>query len=110
MPAPAPQIGQLLGRYRILEEVGAGGMGVVYRAHDQQLERDVAIKVLPAGTLSDDAARLRFRKEALALAKVNHPNIATVHDFNTDNGLDFLVTEFIPGDTLDARTSRGALN
>jgi serine/threonine protein kinase len=57
-------------------------MGVVYRAHDEQLEHDVAIKVLPAGTLADEAARKRFRREALALAKLNHPNIATIFEFS----------------------------
>ena len=94
-------IGQRLSHYVVVEKIGAGGMGVVYRAHDEQLERDVAIKVLPAGMLSDEAARRRFRKEALALAKLNHPNIATVHEFGSEDGLDFLVTEYIPGITLD---------
>ncbi len=109
MPAPAPHIGPVLGRYRILEEVGAGGMGVVYRARDEQLERDVAIKVLPPGTLADEAARARFRKEALALAKLNHPNIAIVHEFSTQENVDFLVTEFIPGTTLEKKVAAGPL-
>jgi serine/threonine-protein kinase len=93
-------IGQTLGHYRILEKVGAGGMGVVYRAHDEQLERDVALKVLHYGTLSDDTARRHFRKEALALAKLNHPNIGTVYEFGTQDGIDFLVMEYVPGKTL----------
>ena len=71
-------IGQTLGHYRIVEKIGAGGMGEVYRAHDEKLERDVALKVLPPGMLADEAARKRFRKEALALAKLNHPNIETI--------------------------------
>ncbi|HSB74837.1 MAG TPA: protein kinase, partial [Terriglobales bacterium] len=100
MSSPSPSIGQVLGHYRILEQIGAGGMGVVYRARDLQLERDVALKVLPPGTLSDRAARARFHKEALALARLNHPNIATVHEFGAENGTDFLVTEYIPGITL----------
>jgi serine/threonine protein kinase/tetratricopeptide (TPR) repeat protein len=103
-------IGTLLGHYRILEEIGAGGMGVVYRARDERLERDVAVKVLPAGTLADEAARHRFRKEALALSRVNHANIAAVYDFDTQDGVDFLVMELVSGTTLDTRlAASGAL-
>ena len=90
-------------------KIGAGGMGVVFLAHDKQLERQVAIKVLPPGTLADDAARKRFRQEALSLAKLNHPNIATIHDFDTADEIDFLVTEFIAGDTLDKKLASGPL-
>lgn len=96
-------IGQVLKHYRILEQIGAGGMGVVYRAHDEELDRDVAIKVLPAGTFADDSASRRFRKEALSLARLNHPNVATIHEFSSDNGIDFLVTEYIPGLSLDSK-------
>jgi tetratricopeptide (TPR) repeat protein len=96
-------IGQMLSHYLVLEQIGAGGMGVVYRAHDQQLDRDVAIKVLPVGTLADEASRARFRKEALALAKLDHPNIATIFEFSSQDGNDFLVTAYIPGITLDAK-------
>jgi eukaryotic-like serine/threonine-protein kinase len=95
MAAASQLVGQILGHYRILEQIGAGGMGVVYRAHDERLDRDIAIKVLPRGTLADEADRKRFRKEALALAKLNHPNIATIHDFDTQDGIDFLVMEFL---------------
>jgi len=102
-------IGQTLGHYRILEKVGAGGMGVVYRARDEQLDRDVAVKVLPSGTLSDDTARRHFRKEAMALAKLNHPNIETVYEFGTQDGMDFLVMEYVPGKTLADRLIRGTL-
>jgi eukaryotic-like serine/threonine-protein kinase len=102
-------VSQTLGHYRIVEKIGAGGMGEVYRAHDERLERDVAIKVLPAGTLADETARKRFRKEALALAKLNHPNIATIYDFDTQDGVDFLVTEYIPGITLSDRLASGPL-
>ncbi|MGC1370994.1 MAG: protein kinase [Candidatus Sulfotelmatobacter sp.] len=102
-------IGQRLSHYRILEQIGAGGMGVVYRAHDEQLDRDVAIKVLPPRRVGDEEARSRFRKEALSLARLNHPNIATVHEFGTQDGVDFLVTEYIPGLTLDAKLARGPL-
>ena len=82
---------------------------MVFLAHDEQLERDVAIKVLPPGTLADDAARKRFRKEALSLAKLNHPNIATIHDFDTADETDFLVTEYIAGESLDKKLASGAL-
>ncbi|HXN22436.1 MAG TPA: protein kinase [Candidatus Dormibacteraeota bacterium] len=102
-------IGQTLGHYRITEKLGAGGMGVVYRARDERLERDVALKVLPAGALRDDAARRQFRKEALVLAKLNHPNIETVYEFDTEDGIDFLVMEYVPGKTLADRLSSGAL-
>src|SRR5574341_967869 len=102
-------IGQNLGHYKIVEKIGAGGMGVVYRARDERLERDVALKVLPAGALADEAARRRFRKEALALSQLNHPNIATVHDFDTCDGVDFLVMEWIPGSTLAEKLSAGPL-
>ena len=103
-------IGQTLGHYRILEKVAAGGMGVVYRARDEQLDRDVALKVLPLGTLSDDTARRQFRKEAMALAKLNHPNIETVYEFGTEAGMDFIVMEYVPGKTLADRLKIGALS
>ena len=96
-------VGQTLGHYRIIEKIGAGGMGEVFRAHDEHLDRDVAIKVLPPGTLGDESARKRFHKEALALSKLNHPNIATIHDFDTQQSVDFLVMEYIPGATLDEK-------
>jgi serine/threonine protein kinase/Tfp pilus assembly protein PilF len=99
-------IGKNISRYRILEQIGAGGMGVVYRARDEQLDRDVAIKVLAPGLLADTAARKRFRKEALSLARVNFPSVATIHEFGSEGERDFLVTEYIPGTTLDAKLFR----
>lgn len=96
-------IGTSLGRYEITEQLGAGGMGVVYRAWDTRLERDVALKILPPGTVADESTRKRFRKEALALSRLNHPNIATIHDFDSQNGVDFLVMELIPGRTLSGK-------
>ncbi|MFY9585078.1 MAG: serine/threonine-protein kinase, partial [Candidatus Acidiferrales bacterium] len=102
-------IGHTLSHYRVVEQIGSGGMGVVYRAHDDRLERDVALKVLPTGTLADEAARKRFRKEALALAKLGHPNIGVIHDFDTQDGVDFLVMEYIAGATLAERIAAGAL-
>jgi len=106
MASPAGQdllVGSELGHYRILEKIDAGGMGEVYRASDQHLVRDVAIKVLPPGTLVDESARKHFHKEALILSQLNHPNIATIHDFDTQQGVDFLVMEYIPGITLSEK-------
>jgi eukaryotic-like serine/threonine-protein kinase len=102
-------IGQVLGHYRIIEKIGAGGMGEVYRAHDDQLDRDVALKVLPAGALSDEAARKQFRQEALALAKLNHPNVETAHEFNSQDGVDFLAMELILGSSLKEKLKEGPL-
>src|SRR5271155_4553029 len=102
-------IGQTIGHYLVTEKIGAGGMGIVYRARDQRLNRDVAIKVLPPGKLKDDAPRKRFRKEALALAKLNHPNIGTIYDFDTQDNVDFLVMEYIQGETLAQRLAKGSL-
>ena len=102
-------IGQTLGRYRIEEEIGAGGMGVVYRAYDSKLERDLAIKVLAPGALDDPVARKRFRNEALVLSRLNHPSIQTIHDFDTVDGYNLLVSEFVQGTSLDVRVRAGAL-
>jgi eukaryotic-like serine/threonine-protein kinase len=98
-----------LSHYRVLEKIGSGGMGVVYRGHDETLDRDVALKVLPTGTLSDENARRRFRREALSLAKLNHPNIGGVYEFGSEGGVDFLVMELVSGVTLDARLAAGPL-
>ena len=102
-------IPEKLSHYRIVQQIGAGGMGVVYRAHDEHLDRDVALKVLPQSMVTDERTRQRFRKEALALAKLNHPNIGAIYEFGNDAGVDFLVMEFISGVTLDAKLSGGAL-
>src|SRR5271168_4524266 len=100
---------QALKHYRIVAKIGAGGMGEVYRARDQRLKRDVALKVLPAHSLADESARKRFRKEALALSKLNHPNIAIIYDFDSDAGVDFLAMEFVVGETLSQKLATGAL-
>ncbi|HXT72435.1 MAG TPA: protein kinase, partial [Candidatus Angelobacter sp.] len=102
-------IGRTLGHYRIIEKIGAGGMGEIYRARDEQLDRDVALKVLPPGMLKDEKARRRFRNEALLLAKLNHPNIATVHEFDTEDGADFLVMECVAGTSLAQKLETGPL-
>jgi serine/threonine-protein kinase len=102
-------LGLQFGHYRIIEKIGSGGMGVVYRALDEHLDREVAIKVLHPGTIADEAARRRFQNEARALSKLNHPNIATIHDFDTQRGTDFLVMEFLPGETLSHKLAGGPL-
>src|SRR5579872_3705545 len=104
-----PYVGQKFGRYRIEEEIGAGGMGVVYRAYDEKLERDLAIKVLAPGALNDETARKRFRNEARVLSRLNHPSIQTIYDFETFNGHDFLISELVSGVSLDARLRSGPL-
>ena len=98
-----------ISHYRIVAKIGAGGMGVVYRAHDEQLERDVALKVLNPGTLANEPSRQRFRREALALGKLNHPNIETVYEFGCEDGIDFLVMELITGVALHYKLAGGAL-
>jgi serine/threonine-protein kinase len=102
-------IGKTLGHYLIISKIGTGGMGEVYIARDKRLERDVALKILPADALADDAARKRLRKEALALSKLNHPNIATIFDFDTESGVDFLAMEYVHGETLAQKLSGGSL-
>lgn len=101
-------VGDTLSHYRISAILGEGGMGVVYRARDERLKRDVAVKILTAAHI-DDIARRRFRNEALALSKLNHPNIQIVHDFDSDRGLDFLVTEYVGGLSLRESLTGGAL-
>ena len=103
-------IGQTVGHYRLEEQLGAGGMGEVYRAHDTRLERDVALKVLPPGKSEDPAARKRFRQEALALSRFNHPNIATIHDYDSAGGIDFLVMELVRGTALSRQIASGPLS
>ncbi len=109
MVAPSLTPGQVLGHFRLIEEIGAGGMGVVYRAWDTRLERDVAVKVLNPKALSDPSARKRFRSEALILSRLNHPNVESVYDFHSEQGVDYLVLEYVPGTSLNERLERGAL-
>ena len=95
--------GQTLTHYQILEPIGSGAMGEVYRARDTRLEREVAIKVLPE-ELADDEERLqRFEREARTLASLNHPNLATVHGFEEADGVRFLAMELVEGETLEER-------
>ncbi len=101
--------GTTLGRYTIIEQLGAGGMGVVYRAHDEVLKRVVAIKILAPGILTGEKARNQFRKEALALAKLSHASIATVFDVGQERDIDYIVMECVAGESLNARLQAGPL-
>jgi eukaryotic-like serine/threonine-protein kinase len=101
--------GHKLGRYTVIEPLGSGGMGAVYRARDEKLERSVAIKILSPGLVTGDEARRRFRKEALALAKLSHPHIAAVYDVGEQDGVDYLVMECVAGQTLSATLRSGPL-
>ena len=102
--------GYTLGRYTILEALGSGGMGTVYRARDERLEREVAIKILSPGLFGDEETRRRFRREALALAKLGHAHIAAIHDVGEHEGIDFIVMECVPGQTLAAAIHSGPLS
>ena len=101
--------GTKLGPYEILAPLGAGGMGEVYRARDARLNREVAIKVLPAAFARDPDRLRRFQQEAQAVAALNHPNILAVHDFGEHEGSPYLVTELLEGETLRERLRPGAL-
>ncbi len=92
--------GARLGRYCIVEPLGAGGMGMVYRAHDEKLDRVVAVKILMSGVLTSETARSHFRREALALARLNHPHIAALYDVGDQNSIDYIVMECVPGHSL----------
>lgn len=107
MATPSPRPGQTLGHFRLIAQIGAGGMGIVYRARDERLERDVAVKVLNAKTLRDVTAQARFHREALILSRLNHPNVEAVYDFHSEQGLDYLVLEYVPGASLDDRLHQG---
>ena len=101
--------GTRLGPYQILAPLGAGGMGEVYRARDSRLDRDVAIKVLPASVASDASLRQRLEREAKAVSRLSHPHICTLHDIGQQEGTDFLVMELLDGETLEQRLIRGPL-
>ena len=100
-------IGKTLSHYKIIEKIGQGGMGEVYRATDTTLGREVAIKVLPAQFTKDPQRLARFEREAKLLASLNHPNIAAIYGLGEDEGIRFLSLELVPGETLAERVAKG---
>src|SRR5262245_5085911 len=102
-------IGRSLGRYRVVERLGEGGMGAVYRAWDERLSRDVALKLIAPRLLAQEDSRRRLREEARLLSQLDHPAIATVHDYDTQDGLDFLVMELVRGHTVAQLVARGPM-
>jgi eukaryotic-like serine/threonine-protein kinase len=102
-------IGTALSHYRILEKIGEGGMGVVYRALDTRLDRTVAIKLLRADAVGDPERKWRFVREAKAASALNHPHIITIHDIDSDQGVDFIVMEYVEGTPLDRLIPKGGL-
>jgi Tol biopolymer transport system component len=101
--------GSRIGPYEVLAPLGAGGMGEVWRARDTRLQREVALKVLPAGFAGSEPLRARFEREARAISALNHPHICTLHDVGQQDGVDYLVMELIEGESLADRLARGPL-
>src|SRR5215831_18789176 len=101
--------GSKLGPYEIVALIGAGGMGEVYRARDTRLDRTVAIKVLNCSVASSPELKQRFEREARVISRLNHPHICTLHDVGHHGGTDFLVMEYLEGETLAQRLSKGSL-
>src|SRR5499427_7137334 len=101
--------GTKLGPYEVVGPLGTGGMGEVYRARDTRLERTVAIKILPVQVSSDPVRKQRFEREAKTISNLNHPNICTLHDIGSQDGIDYLVMEYVEGETLEKRLEKGPL-
>ena len=95
-------VGRTIAHYRVTAKIGAGGMGEVYRARDEQLQRDVALKVLPAATLADETARARLLHEAHTASALNHPHICTIHEVGEADGQAYIVMEYVEGQPLSA--------
>src|SRR5215472_2368746 len=101
--------GTRLGPYEILQPIGAGGMGEVYRARDTRLERTVAVKILPPHLSSDPVRKQRFEREAKIVSNLNHPHICVLHDIGSQDGIDYFVMECVQGETLAERLQKGPL-
>src|SRR6516165_4498522 len=101
--------GTKLGPYEIVSPLGAGGMGEVYRARDTRLDRTVAIKILPAHLADNPEAKQRFDREARAISSLNHPNICILHDVGHQDGIDYLIMEYLEGETLSDHLLKGPL-
>src|SRR5262249_21224262 len=109
-PMKAIAKGTWIAQYRILERIGAGGMGTVYKAHDEKLDRIVALKLLSSEALPHEERRLRFLQEARAASALNHPHILTIYDIGESEGKPYIAMEYITGDTLRSRISNKSLS
>ena len=101
--------GTRMGRYEVMAAIGSGGMGEVYRARDPKLDRTVALKILPSEIAANPQLRLRFEREGRAISKLSHPHICTLYDIGNHNGVEYLVIEYLEGETLAQRLRKGRL-